>query len=129
MGDRADVEETIRRIGRLMYERSPAFADEFVEDAVLVGSEPGEVARGRENIRALIASFHAVPARFTWEWEHLDIRVHGGTAWFFAEGVAVKEEPSGERTRRPYRLSGVLTADPPRWRWSLFHGSEPKVTA
>ena len=54
-------------LGRLMYERSPAFADEFAPDAILVGSEPGEVARGREAIRALIATFHGLPARFTWE--------------------------------------------------------------
>jgi ketosteroid isomerase-like protein len=125
----AGIEETLHRLGRLMYERNSAFADEFVSDALLVGSEPGEVARGREAVRALIATFHALPARFTWEWERIDSSVHGDTAWFFAEGHVVKEEPSGECTQRPYRLSGVLRAEGSHWLWCFFHGSEPKVLA
>ena len=74
------IRAAIDRIGRLMHQRSPAFADEFAEDAVLVGSEPGEVSRGREAIRALIATFHALPARYTWEWETIDIRREGAIA-------------------------------------------------
>jgi ketosteroid isomerase-like protein len=121
------IRAAIDRIGRLMHGRSPAFADEFAEDAVLVGSEPGEVARGREAIRGLIATFHALPARYTWEWETADIRREGTVAWFFAEGHAVREDPDGATARRPYRLAGVLREEGGRWLWSLFSGSEPKV--
>ena len=126
MSENRDIEEAILLLGRLMYERNPAFADEFAPDATLVGSEPGEVARGREAIRALIATFHGLPARFTWEWDRIDHGIAGAVAWFFAEGAAVKEDANGARTRRPYRLSGVLRAEGPSWQWLLFNGSEPK---
>jgi len=121
------VEASLGRIGRLMFDRSEAFADEFAPDGVLVGSEPGEVARGREAVRVLIRGFHALPARYTWRWDSLDQCVDGPWAWFFAEGAAIKETPDGARTERPYRLSGVLGREGDRWRWKLFHGSEPRA--
>lgn len=122
---RAAVEDALWRLGRLMYERSPAMADEFVADGLLVGSEPGEIARGREAIRALLAGFHELPARYTWQWDSVDIVVEGDLAWLFAEGLSVREL-DGTQTR-PYRLSGVLQAAGGMWRWRQFHGSEPRV--
>ena len=119
------VQEAIQRIGRLMYERSTAFADEFVEDGLLIGSELGEIARGRDAIGQLMASFHALPSRYTWAWDTIDTRVEGETAWFFTEGFSVAEL-GGEQTRRPYRLAGVLERENGQWRWQLFSGSEPK---
>jgi hypothetical protein len=121
-----EVHEAIQRIGRLMYDRSPAFADEFAPDGMLVGSEPGEIALGREAIRQMIGTFHALPARYSWTWSSIEASVEGRSAWLFAEGFAVKEL-DGDQTRRPYRLSGVLSLENGKWCWRLFHGSEPKI--
>lgn len=121
------IRMAVARIGRLMHARSPAFADAFLEDALLVGSEPGEVARGRAAIRDLIATFHALPARYTWEWDVIDIRREGDIAWLFAEGHVVEDDPDGATVRRPYRLVGVLRETGGRWLFALFSGSEPKA--
>lgn len=126
MGNTAGIEDTLWRLGRLMLERDPAIADEFVADAMLVGSEPGEVARGREAIRALFAGIHAQPYRVTWQWDSVDATVEGETGWFFAEGSVVIDDAGPER-RLAYRLAGVLQQLDGQWRWRLFHGSEPRV--
>lgn len=126
MGATAGIEDALWRLGRLMYERSPAIADEFVADAMLIGSEPGEIARGREAIRALFAGIHAKPYRVTWQWDSVDANVDGAIGWFFAEGSCVIED-AGNQRRLPYRLVGVLEQIDGRWHWRLFHGSEPRV--
>ena len=77
MGSTAEIEDALWRLGRLMYERDPAIADQFVPDAILVGSEPGEVARGREAIRAIFAGIHARSYRVTWQWDSVDATVEG----------------------------------------------------
>ena len=125
MGSTAGIEDALWRLGRLMYERDPAIAEEFMTDAMLVGSEPGEVARGREAIRALFAGIHARPYRVTWQWDSVDATVEGELGWFFAEGSVVIDD--GGQTRLAYRLAGVLQHLEDTWRWRLFHGSEPRV--
>ena len=126
MGSTAGIEDALGRLGRLMYERDPAIADEFVADAMLVGSEPGEVAHGREAIRALFAGIHARPHRVTWQWDRVDATVESEIGWFFADGAVVIED-AGEQRRLAYRLAGVLQRVDNAWRWRLFHGSEPRV--
>jgi ketosteroid isomerase-like protein len=126
LGGTAGIEDALWRLGRLMYERDPAMADEFVADALLVGSEPGEIARGREAIRALIAAIHSKPYRVTWQWDRVDATVEGDLGWFYADGAVVIED-AGELRRLAYRLAGVLQQVDNIWRWRLFHGSEPRV--
>jgi ketosteroid isomerase-like protein len=120
------IEDALWRLGRLMYERDPAMADEFLADAMLVGSEPGEIARGREAIRALIAGIHSKSYRVTWQWESVDATVEGEIGWFYADGTVVIED-AAEQRRLAYRLAGVLQRVNDTWRWRLFHGSEPRV--
>ena len=126
MSAKADIEDALWRLARMMYERDPAMADEFVTDALLVGSEPGEIARGREAIRALLEPIHARPERVTWQWDSIDIAAQGEVGWLFAEGNFVMEAVAGA-VRLPYRLAAVLQLLDGVWRWRLFHGSEPKV--
>jgi len=126
LGDTAGIDDALRRLGSLMYERAPAIADEFVADALLVGSEPGEIARGRVAIAALFAGIHARPYRVTWQWDSIDANIDGAIGWFFAEGSVVIED-AGQQRRLPYRLAGVLEELEGQWRWRLFHGSEPRV--
>jgi ketosteroid isomerase-like protein len=121
-----EIDAAVRHLGRMMFDRDGAFADEFTEDGVLVGSEAGEIARGRDAIRTLIANFHALPDRYIWDWHTLDIAAAGNVGWVFAEGEVVRSGVEG-RQSRPYRLSGVLEREDGRWRWRLFHGAEPKV--
>ena len=120
-----ELVEALDWLGRSMYERSAAFAEMFAEDAILIGSEAGEVARGRAAIRSLIAAFHALPARYCWAWNTIDARVAGDIGWLFAEGDVVREEPDGTQKRRPYRLSAVLARSGSQWIWLSFHGAEP----
>jgi SnoaL-like domain len=126
LSGQAAIEDALWRLARMMYERDPAFADEFVADALLVGSEPGEVAHGRDAIRALVAPIHARPERVTWQWDSVDSAAEGDIGWLFAEGNFVMEAAGGP-VRLPYRLAGVLQLLDGVWRWRLFHGSEPKV--
>lgn len=126
MGTNRGIEDTLWRLGRLMYERDPAIAEEFAADAVLIGSEPGEVARGPKAIGDLLAGIQAKPYRVTWQWDGIDARVEGEIGWLFAEGSVVIEDRDRQR-HLPYRLAGVLQHRDDRWLWRLFHGSEPKV--
>lgn len=121
-----EIDATLRRLGRMLFDRDAAFADQFAEDGLLVGSEPGEVVAGRDAIRAFMGTLFARPARFIWDWRSVDIRVEGDLGWLFAEGEAVRSDGEG-RIGMPYRLSAVLWWDGTRWVWRLFHGSEPKV--
>ena len=121
-----EIDATLRRLGRMLFDRDPAISDQFAEDALLVGSEPGEIARGREAIRALLGQLMARPARYIWDWASVDIRVDGDMGWLFAEGAVVQSDGAG-RIEVPYRLSAVFGWDGTRWVWKLFHGSEPKV--
>jgi uncharacterized protein (TIGR02246 family) len=124
--DHDPIESALSQLGRMLFDRDAAFADQFLADAVLVGSEAGEVARGREAIRALLARFHDLPDRYTWDWQRIDVETAGAVAWLFAEGSVVASGARG-RLARPYRLSGVLERHDGVWRWRLFHGSEPKT--
>jgi ketosteroid isomerase-like protein len=121
-----EIDAALHRLGRMLFDRDGGFADQFAEDALLVGSEPGEIAHGREAIRALVGQFAKLPARYIWDWTLVDIRVDGDMGWLFAEGEVVSSDSAG-RVARPYRLSAVLSWDGSRWMWRLFHGSEPKV--
>jgi ketosteroid isomerase-like protein len=121
-----EIDATLRHLGRMLFDRDTAFADQFAEDALLIGSEPGEIAAGREAIRALIGTLFARSARYIWDWESVDIRVDGDLGWLFAEGQVVRTDGEG-RVAVPYRLSAVLGWDGSRWSWRLFHGAEPKV--
>ena len=126
MSEIDEIDATLRRLGRMLFDRDETFADQFAQDALLVGSEPGEVAQGREAIRTLVARFAALPERYIWDWTSVDIRVSGDVGWLFAEGAVVSSGAAG-RIARPYRLSAVLGWDGNRWIWRLFHGSEPRV--
>lgn len=121
-----EIDATLRRLGRMLFDRDEAFADEFAEDGMLVGSEPGEIARGREAIRKLVAGLYALPARHIWDWRTVDVRVEGDLAWLFAEGELVRSDGDG-RSGLAYRVSGVFGWNGQRWLWRLFHGSEPMV--
>ena len=122
-----EIRALITRLGELMDARDLAIADLFAAtDAMLVGSEPGEIVRGRAALSDFFAAIFATGARIHWDWDTLDIFSGSDTGWLFAEGAAVIRR-DGSEARRPYRLSAVLLREDGDWRIGLFHGSEPKV--
>ena len=121
-----DVMAAMDRLSRLLHDRDPAFVDEFADrdDVLLVGSEEGEIARGREAIAALLRKLYARPVRLAWAFGPREVTVAGDIAWVFADCEIVMQAPDSE-THTPYRLSGVLERIEGRWRWRFFHGAEP----
>lgn len=116
----------LNELNRAMRERDPAVAELFLPDALLVGSEPGEIARGRTAIGALLGAIHAKDYVVWWDLPQLDAGGAGGAVWFFAEGEVVLVQTAGTQ-RLAYRIAGVLVETEAGWRWAQFHGSEPRA--
>ena len=92
------------------------------DDAIVIGSETGEMGFDREGIRAFIQRVFTRYDPITWEWDLLETRADGSHAWFFAEG----QVSYGDR-RSPYRASGVCVRDDVgEWRLAMFHGAAPE---
>jgi ketosteroid isomerase-like protein len=121
------VRRALMRLNSFLAERDMAVLDEFVrgDDALLVGSEAGEIARGREALSQHFARLFARPETIAFSWREVEVAVHGPVAWLHAEGEVVLKGPDGEH-RRPYRLTGVFELKAGLWKWTLFHGSEPQ---
>ena len=124
----AEMAVFLDRLSALMQARDPAISELFTDDdtTLLVGSEPGEIARGRMAIATLLAAIFASPDAVHWEWDIIEAARHGDIAWFFAEGSAVLVGTE-ETVWRAYRLSGVLVRQNGAWHLAQFHGSEPMI--
>jgi ketosteroid isomerase-like protein len=122
----SEVLEAMDRLGARLWSRDLAIMDEFVDDVdvLLVGSEDGEIARGRAAIEALMRGLFDLPMRLTWDWRRRTVSHIGDIAWVFADCEVVLTFADGEK-RKPYRMTGVLQRLAGRWRWRQFHGSEP----
>jgi|KBSSwiStaDraftv2_1062776.scaffolds.fasta_scaffold150139_4 ketosteroid isomerase-like protein len=114
------------RLNGLLSRRDLSIVDEFVdcEDALLIGSEVGERARGPAQIEAFFEELFAKPEALSFAWREVDVSVHGDVAWIHADGEVVFKGDSSE-VRKPYRLAGVLEPRYGDWKWRLFQGSQP----
>jgi ketosteroid isomerase-like protein len=127
---RAGAERGVRlaliRLNGFLARRDMALLDEFAkgDDTLLVGSAPGETARGRAELQAHFAGIFARPETLSFSWRRVEVSVHGRVAFLYAEGDVVIHGDAGDR-REPYRLSGVLELHGGRWLWRQFHGSQP----
>jgi uncharacterized protein (TIGR02246 family) len=115
---------SLHQLATLVFQRDPGVVSEFTDDALLVGSESGEIAAGREQLQSFFERIFERPTRFSWEWDNIRASASGELCWLFAEGVVVATTEGGQ-DRAPYRLSGVLLRTADKWRWQQFHGSEP----
>lgn len=123
---RSQVSQALERFNHLVSTRNLQVLAEFVpgDEALLVGSEAGEVAQGSQALEAFFARVFAREVTFSWEWDRIDVSHAGDLAWFFAEGRVVLTNARAQR-KSPYRISGVLERHGGRWLWRQYHGSEP----
>jgi ketosteroid isomerase-like protein len=92
-------------------------------DAMLIGSETGEVAVGPDALRSFFAELCARPYRVLFTLAERRVSASGNVAWVTGEGT-YRLSTGGDSM--PYRLTGVLERRRDRWLWQLFTGSEPR---
>jgi ketosteroid isomerase-like protein len=123
---RSQVRQALERFNELVSTQNPQVLADFApgDDLLLIGSEAGEVATGRQELEAFFARIFAREVIFSWEWERIDVSYAGDLAWVFADGRAVLTS-AHEQRKTPYRITGVLERHGRRWLWRQYHGSEP----
>jgi SnoaL-like domain len=123
---RSRVCQVLERFNHLVSTRNLQVLSEFVpgDEVLLVGSEAGEVASGRQELEAFFVRVFARDMTFSWEWDRVDVSHSDDLAWFFAEGRVILST-AREQRKSPYRISGVLERHGERWLWRQYHGSEP----
>ena len=128
MGDptpEAIVDSTLTTLVRCTRQRDlPGTLDLFVEDAAVFGSDEGEFARGRDDVREFLTALYAEPVTYGWTWDHPVAGRQGDVVWFVALSQVILEG-EGAPPPVPYRLSGVLRLVGGRWRFALFNGAQP----
>jgi ketosteroid isomerase-like protein len=127
------VKAEVRRALDLFGEASgrgdlPAVLAQFEDaaDILVVGSDKGEVFKGRAAIEGWLGQLYK-GSGFSWQMDRVDISHQGDTAWAFVEGrMEVRAKATGKlRFSAPYRFSAVLVRRGEGWAWRLFHGSAP----
>ncbi|RJK93157.1 nuclear transport factor 2 family protein [Vallicoccus soli] len=132
---RADGADAVAEaVGRL----SAAFAARDVDavlacfapgDAVLyAGSEEGEVAVGRDGLRALLTDVLGRDEAYAFA-PLAGAVVPVGRALHVVCEARGSATAAGEREDFPYRLSGVLEEHAGHWLWRSLTGSEPAPAA
>ncbi len=101
----------------------------FTREGAVFGSDDGEEAVGRDELRTFFTDISARPDTISWTWEIRTAGHLGDVVWFVASGTSVFTSPGGtaKTVADPYRLSGVLRRTQGRWLFALFNGSEPQV--
>ena len=105
-------------------EKSMSLFDDS-ENILLIGSDSGEVFKGKEQIRGWLSQLYSV-AGFSWEMDRIDIDYNENTAWVFVEGRMVVEFKNGKMKKSPYRFTGIMVKKGNEWKWRLFNGSNPR---
>lgn len=126
MRSETEIIDALHRFGALLAAKDTAIVQEFAPDAdaLLVGSEAGEVASGPDEIAEILRAILSQPLTISFEWREIRASVAGEQAWMFASGEVVLRADGTER-RSPYRLTGVFQRRGGKWLWKHFHGSEP----
>lgn len=123
---KTQIHKALERFNQLVSTKNLEVVEDFApgDEALLIGSEQGEIAAGRQEIEAFFQRVFARPSTFSWEWQRIDAWYAENLAWFFADGQVIL---SGEKEirRTAYRITGVLENRDGRWLWRLYHGAEP----
>lgn len=94
------------------------------EAIMAVGSDSGEVFKGREQIEGWMKMLFAHRS-FSWDMKRIDIDHNGNTAWVFMDGYMMVTNDKGKSAKFPYRFTGILVKSKNEWKWRLFDGSAP----
>lgn len=94
-------------------------------DIMLVGSDSGEVFKGRDEIETWITNLFSF-ASFSWDMKRIDIDHNGNTAWVFMDGFMIVTNDRGKTNKFPYRFTGILVKSKKSWKWRFFNGSVPR---
>ena len=128
--DEAAIKATMGAINSAMTARDLAAAMAVFEDSdaiLLVGSDDGEVFKGRAAVRACFGDLMQLPFTFSFETPEPIISIIGDTAWMSVEAVMIHTPAEGKPGRMSYRISLCLVRSADSWLWQLFHGSIPRV--
>jgi uncharacterized protein (TIGR02246 family) len=103
--------------------------DVFTREGAVFGSDQGEEAVGRDELRAFFTAICARSDTISWTWEVRTAGHLGDVVWFVVVGTCVFTHADGTAVTAadPYRLSGVLRRTQGRWLFAVFNGSEPQV--
>jgi ketosteroid isomerase-like protein len=129
-GPPAGVAEALEVLSRAFSSRDleaalACFADD--DSVVYSGSEVGEVAAGRDELRSLFVGLFARESAYSWDVTELWSSSRGDLALVTAEAVGhSRNGNSGEDFA--YRLTGVLSCGPDGCRWLQLHGAEPTAS-
>ncbi|WP_432986015.1 nuclear transport factor 2 family protein [Dactylosporangium sp. CA-233914] len=125
----SDVVEMVDRLGRAFLARDVEAALAcFVpdDDITYAGSEAGESATGREEVRTLLSGLFARPAAYTWQATSATVHSLPGGAFVIAEADGVQHAADGTVEPFPYRITGLLSRrSSGAWLWRAVQGSEP----
>jgi uncharacterized protein (TIGR02246 family) len=92
-------------------------------DTLGLGSEEGEEAIGREDLRLFFERAFSRPLEYTFEWQWFQVSQSGSVAWAIAEGVIHADGRNQGRRSTPYRMTAVFERMDSTWLWSQLHGS------
>jgi uncharacterized protein (TIGR02246 family) len=99
------------------------------DDILMVGSDTGEVFRGREAVREFMNRLFGLPFVFSFDLKEVVTRQDRDFAWVFVDGNMVhsvdRGAAAGKVSQKPYRFSIAMVRKEGRWRWQLFNGSVP----
>lgn len=125
---REQVCKALERFNALVSTKNLQVLAEFApgDDVLLVGSDAGEIWRGRRELESFFVRIFARDTTYSWEWDGIDVFRAGDIAWFFAEAQIVLMTDNEQR-KTSYRTSGVLERHGERWLWKQYHGSEPVI--
>ena len=129
-GPPAGVAEALEVLSRAFASRDveaalACFADD--DSVVYSGSEVGEVAAGRNELRSLFAALFERESAYSWDVTELWSSSRGDLAFVTAEAVGHSHNTEASEDYA-YRLTGVLSCGPDGCRWLQLHGAEPTAS-
>lgn len=96
------------------------------DSIALIGSDAGEVFKGRAAVAGFIRTLFALPFTFSFEMPDPVIRQRGDVAWAFVDGSMLHHLADGSSRKVPYRITAVMVRQGHVWRWQMFSGSSPR---
>jgi uncharacterized protein (TIGR02246 family) len=130
--DPDDIRATLVRLNAACAARDLAAFMALFEDGddiLFVGSDAGEVFRGREAVSRFMEKLFGLPFVFSFDLQDVTLRQDGDFAWAFVGGSMIRSgdqgSSAGKVARSPYRFSISMARREGQWRWQLFHGSVP----